>query len=80
MLDKLNLDIDEIVNMKMEQNEAKYPVEKAKGSAKKMSTNIPQYILYIIEHHSPTMRSLQIFHQYYIFFDHAHYYNKLLVQ
>lgn len=35
MLDKLNLDIDEIVNMKMEQNEAKYPVEKAKGSAKK---------------------------------------------
>ena len=45
-----------------------------------MSTNIPQYILYIIEHHSPTMRSLQIFRQYYIFFDHAHYYNKLLVQ
>lgn len=80
MLDKLNLDVDEIVNMKMEQNEAKYPVEKAKGSAKKMSTNIPQYILYIIEHHSPTMRSLQIFRQYYIFFDHAHYYNKLLVQ
>lgn len=37
MLDKLNLDIDEIVNMKMEQNEAKYPVEKAKGSAKKYS-------------------------------------------
>lgn len=35
MLDKLNLDIDEIVNMKMEQNEAKYPVEKANGSAKK---------------------------------------------
>jgi NTP pyrophosphatase (non-canonical NTP hydrolase) len=35
MLDKLNLDVDEIVNMKMEQNEAKYPVEKAKGSAKK---------------------------------------------
>ena len=29
------LDVDEIVNMKMEQNEAKYPVEKAKGSAKK---------------------------------------------
>lgn len=37
MLDKLNLDVDEIVNMKMEQNEAKYPVEKAKGSAKKYS-------------------------------------------
>lgn len=35
MLDKLNLDVDEIVNMKMEENEAKYPVEKAKGSAKK---------------------------------------------
>ena len=35
MLDKLNLDIDEIVNMKMEQNEAKYPVEKAKGNSKK---------------------------------------------
>ena len=35
LLDKLNLDVDEIVNMKMEQNEAKYPVEKAKGSAKK---------------------------------------------
>ena len=35
MLDKLNLDIDEIVNMKMEQNEAKYPVEKAKGVSTK---------------------------------------------
>ena len=35
MLDKLDLDIDEIVNMKMEQNELKYPVEKAKGSSKK---------------------------------------------
>ncbi|MCR4764182.1 MAG: nucleotide pyrophosphohydrolase [Lachnospiraceae bacterium] len=32
LLDKLGLDIDEIVNMKMEQNEKKYPVEKAKGS------------------------------------------------
>ncbi|SEW21242.1 NTP pyrophosphatase, house-cleaning of non-canonical NTPs [Ruminococcaceae bacterium KH2T8] len=31
LLDKLNLDPDEIVNMKMDQNEAKYPVEKAKG-------------------------------------------------
>ena len=28
-------DADEIVNMKMDQNEAKYPVEKAKGSAAK---------------------------------------------
>lgn len=35
LLDKLNLDVDEIVNMKMTQNEAKYPVEKAKGSAAK---------------------------------------------
>ena len=29
MLDKLGLDEDEIVNMKMDQNEVKYPVEKA---------------------------------------------------
>lgn len=35
MLDKLGLDEDEIVNMKMDQNEAKYPVEKAKGSSEK---------------------------------------------
>ena len=35
MLDKLGLDVDEIVNMKMDQNEAKYPVNKAKGSAAK---------------------------------------------
>ena len=35
LLDKLELDPDEIVNMKMSQNEAKYPVEKAKGSAAK---------------------------------------------
>lgn len=35
MLDKLNLDEDEIVNAKMEQNEKKYPVEKAKGKADK---------------------------------------------
>ena len=33
MLDKLNLDADEIVNAKMDQNEAKYPVSKAKGKA-----------------------------------------------
>lgn len=31
LLDKLNLDADEIVNMKMDQNEAKYPVDKARG-------------------------------------------------
>ena len=35
LLDKLGLDADDIVNMKMEQNEAKYPVEKAKGKADK---------------------------------------------
>ncbi len=35
LLDKLGLDVDEIVNMKMAQNEEKYPVEKAKGSAAK---------------------------------------------
>ena len=35
LLDKLGLDADEIVNMKMSLNEAKYPVEKAKGNAAK---------------------------------------------
>lgn len=35
MLDKLGLDEDEIVNAKMEQNEKKYPVEKAKGKSNK---------------------------------------------
>ena len=35
MLDKLGLDEDEIINRKMDQNEAKYPVEKARGSAAK---------------------------------------------
>ena len=35
LLDKLGLDADEIINMKMDQNEKKYPVEKAKGSAAK---------------------------------------------
>lgn len=35
MLDKLELDADEIVNAKMDKNEAKYPVEKAKGVATK---------------------------------------------
>ena len=35
MLDKLELDEDEIVNEKMGQNEAKYPVEKAKGKSDK---------------------------------------------
>ncbi len=35
MVEKLNLDVDEIINAKMDSNEAKYPVEKAKGSSKK---------------------------------------------
>ena len=35
LLDKLGLDVDEIVNAKMTKNEAKYPVEKAKGRADK---------------------------------------------
>lgn len=37
ILDALNLDEDEIINMKMDMNEKKYPVEKAKGSNKKYS-------------------------------------------
>ncbi len=35
MLDKLDLDEDEIINEKMSKNEAKYPVDKAKGKADK---------------------------------------------
>ena len=35
MLDRLGLDVDEIVMSKMAKNEAKYPVEKARGSAAK---------------------------------------------
>mgnify|MGYP004501323255 CR=1 FL=1 len=35
LLDKLGLDADEIINMKMSMNEAKYPIEKAKGKADK---------------------------------------------
>ena len=35
MLDALELDEDEIVNSKMDKNEAKYPVEKAKGNSLK---------------------------------------------
>ena len=38
MLDELELDEDEIVNAKMDLNEAKYPVEKAKGSAAKYTS------------------------------------------
>ena len=35
MLDKLGLDADEIVNAKMDKNEAKYPVSKSKGKSNK---------------------------------------------
>ncbi len=35
MLDKLGVDADDIVNQKMDQNEKKYPIEKAKGRADK---------------------------------------------
>ena len=35
LLDKLGLDVDEIVNSKMAKNEAKYPVETARGIAAK---------------------------------------------
>ena len=35
MLDKLGLDVDEIVNSKMTKNEKKYPIDKSKGSSKK---------------------------------------------
>lgn len=35
LLDNLGLDEDEIINSKMTQNEAKYPVSKARGSNKK---------------------------------------------
>lgn len=35
LLDKLGLDEDQIVNEKMSKNEAKYPIEKAKGKSTK---------------------------------------------
>lgn len=35
LLDKLNLDSDEIVNMKMTKNETKYPINKSKGKSTK---------------------------------------------
>ena len=37
MLDKLGLDEDEIINVKMDQNEKKYPVDKARGNSAKYS-------------------------------------------
>ena len=35
LLDKLGLDADELVNMRMGMTERKYPVEKAKGKSAK---------------------------------------------
>ena len=35
MADKLDVDLDQIINDKIDQNEKKYPVEAAKGSAAK---------------------------------------------
>jgi NTP pyrophosphatase (non-canonical NTP hydrolase) len=35
MASKLDVDLDEIVNMKLDQTEKKYPIEKAKGTSKK---------------------------------------------
>jgi len=35
MADCLGVDIEEIINNKMDKNEKKYPVEKAKGNSKK---------------------------------------------
>ena len=35
MADSLDVNIEEIINMKMDKNELKYPVEKAKGNSKK---------------------------------------------
>ena len=35
MADSLDVDIEEIINSKMDENEKKYPIEKCKGSSKK---------------------------------------------
>ena len=35
MADSLGVDLEEIINSKMDKNEKKYPVEKAKGNSKK---------------------------------------------
>ena len=37
MADKLNADLDQVINDKIDQNEKKYPVEKAKGKSEKYS-------------------------------------------
>lgn len=38
MIDKLGVDVDEIVNNKMDKNEEKYPIERALGNAIKYDT------------------------------------------
>lgn len=35
MADSLDVDLEEIINSKMDKNEKKYPVEKARGNSKK---------------------------------------------
>ena len=35
MADSLGVDLEEIINSKMDKNEKKYPVEKVKGNSKK---------------------------------------------
>ena len=35
MADSLGVDLEEIINFKMDKNEKKYPVEKVKGNSKK---------------------------------------------
>lgn len=45
MLDNLDLDEDEIVNKKIDKNEIKYPVDKAKGKSDKYTSYIEK-ILY----------------------------------
>ena len=35
MADSLGVDMEDIINMKMDKNELKYPVEKARGNSKK---------------------------------------------
>ena len=40
MLDKLDLDEDEIVNKKIDKNEIKYPVDKARGKSDKYTSYI----------------------------------------
>ena len=35
LIDKLGVDVDEIVNKKMDKNEAKYPIEKSYGKSTK---------------------------------------------